>query len=312
MKLNKHARIYIAGHRGLVGSSLVRTFQKQGVANLILRTRQELDLTCREEVFTFFKEACPQYVIIAAGHVGGIAANISAPVEFLLNNIKIQNNLLEACLHFHVEKTLFLGSSCIYPRESPQPMRESYLMTGPLEPTNESYAMAKLVGIKLCNALRNQYGMNVICPLPSNVYGPGDHFEFERSHVVSALVRRFCEAKNGSIQKVTLWGTGTARRELLHVDDLSEACLFLMQRYDSSEIINVGTGEDVTIRELVERVARTVGYKGEIEWDHTKPDGMPRKLLDVTKLHALGWKHQIDLEEGIRSVVNDYYSRYGK
>lgn len=312
MELNKLARIYIAGHRGLVGSSLVRVFLKKGIGDLILRTRQELDLTSRNEVFQFFKETSPQYVIIAAAQVGGIAANMSAPVEFLLNNLKIQNNILEACLHFQVKKTVFLGSSCIYPRESPQPMRESYLMTGPLEPTNESYAIAKLVGIKLCNALRTQYGLNVICPLPSNVYGPGDHFEYERSHVVPALVRRFCEAQKVSSPRVTLWGTGAARRELLHADDLSEACIFLMKNYDSSEILNVGTGIDFTIKELALTVARIVGYEGEIEWDITKPDGMPRKLLNVAKLHALGWKHQISLEEGIVSVVEDYNARFGK
>lgn len=310
MELQRNARIYVAGHRGLVGSSLVRILQKNSSQNLILRTRQEVDLTCRDEVLKLFKETSPEYVVIAAAQVGGIAANMAAPVDFLLNNLKIQNNLLEACLQFKVRKTIFLGSSCIYPRESPQPMRESYLMTGPLEPTNESYAMAKLVGVKLCQSLHAQYGLNVICPLPSNVYGPGDHFEYEKSHVVPALVRRFCEAKKNGDAKVTLWGSGAARRELLHVDDLSDACIFLMKNYDSPEIINVGTGLDFSIKELAVTVAQIVAYEGKIEWDLTKPDGMPRKLLDISRLQGLGWKHRIDLEEGITSVVADYYSRF--
>lgn len=304
------SRIYIAGHRGLVGAALVRYFQSKGFNNLLLRTRAELDLAAPEDVRRFFETARPQYVIIAAAKVGGIAANIAAPVDFLVSNLAIQNNLLLACEHLRVAKTIFLGSSCIYPRESPQPMREDYYMRGPLEPTNESYAVAKIAGIRLAQALRQQYQLNVICPMPCNVYGPGDHFEFERAHVVSALVRRFVEAKRANARSLTLWGTGTARRELLHVDDLADACLFLLEHYDSPDIINVGSGEDVTIRGLAEMVAGTVGYEGDLEWDHSKPDGMPQKRLDVSKLRALGWRHTIELEEGIRTVVEDFRRRH--
>ena len=308
--LTANSKIYIAGHEGLVGSALVRYFRQNGFKNLLLRPRSDMDLTSRELVWHFFKISRPEYVIIAAAKVGGISANMAAPVDFLVENLEIQNNILLACQHFQVTKTIFLGSSCIYPRKSPQPMREDYFMTGPLEPTNESYAVAKIAGIRLAQALRQQFGMNVICPMPSNVYGPGDHFEFERSHVVSALVRRFIEAKRNNMPVVTLWGTGNARRELLHVDDLADACLFLMRYYDLPEIINVGPGEDITIRELAEMIASLVEYNGKIEWDSTKPDGMLMKLLDVSRLYALGWRHRIDLATGIRSVVADFEARY--
>jgi GDP-L-fucose synthase len=306
VEVNPNARIYIAGHRGLVGGALVRHFRRAGFLNLILRTRAEVDLTACESVSQLFLETVPEYVIIAAAKVGGIAANMAAPVDFLLENLKIQNNVLEACQQFQVKKTIFLGSSCIYPRESPQPMREDYFMHGPVEPTNESYAVAKIAGIRLAQSLRQQYGLDVICPMPCNVYGPGDHFEFERSHVISALVRRFVEAKQTNAPSVTLWGTGNARREFLHVDDLADACLFLLERFDSSDIINVGSGEDFAIRELAETVARLVEYVGGLEWDLTKPDGMPRKLLDVTKVHALGWRHKIELEDGLKMVISDF------
>jgi GDP-L-fucose synthase len=306
-EIDPKLRIFIAGHRGLVGAALMRHFQQAGFDNLILRPRAEVDLTSREAVFRLFQETTPEYVIIAAAKVGGIAANMAAPVEFLLEKLKIQNNLLEACQQFQVKKTLFLGSSCIYPREAPQPIREDYFMHGPLEPTNESYAIAKIAGIRLSQALHQQYGLDIICPMPCNLYGPGDHFEFERSHVLSALVRRFVEAKQTNAPAVTLWGTGNARREILHVDDLADACLFLLQNYDSPEIINVGTGKDFTIRECAETVARAVGYLGKLEWDITKPDGMPRKLLDVTKMQALGWRHKIELEYGLKSVIADFH-----
>ena len=308
--LVSRSRVYIAGHQGLVGAALTRCFQSNGFSNLLLRTRTELDLTSREAVWGFFETARPEYVVLAAAKVGGIAANIAAPVDFLVENLEIQNNVLLACRHFQVAKTVFLGSSCIYPRESPQPMRETYFMQGSLEPTNESYAVAKIAGIRLAQSLRQQYGLDVISPMPSNVYGPGDHFEFERSHVVSALVRRFVEAKRANVPSVTLWGTGSARRELLHVDDLASACLFLLKHYSSPEIVNVGTGEDVTIRELAEAIASIVGYAGTLEWDLSKPDGMPRKLMDVSRIHALGWRHQVDLGTGIRSVVADFEHRY--
>jgi GDP-L-fucose synthase len=308
--LVSHSKIYVAGHRGLVGAALVRHFRQHGFGNLVLRTRAELDLRSREAVWTFFETTRPQYVILAAAKVGGIAANMAAPVDFLVENLEIQTNVLLACQHFQVTKMMFLGSSCIYPRESPQPMREEYFMQGPLEPTNESYAIAKIAGICLAQALRKQYGLNVICPMPSNVYGPADHFEFERSHVVSALVRRFIEAKRSNAPSVTLWGTGKARRELLHVDDLADACLFLLRTYDLPDIINVGSGEDITIRKLSETIASIVGYAGKFEWDSSKPDGMPRKLMDVSRLSALGWRHKIDLGTGIASVVANFESRF--
>jgi len=309
-KLTTHSKIYIAGHCGLVGASLLRHLMRNGFDNILVRTRTELDLTSRKDVWNFFYDERPEYVIIAAAKVGGIAANMAEPVDFLINNLEIQNNVLLACREFQVTKTMFLGSSCVYPREAPQPMSEVCFMHGPVEPTNESYAIAKIAGIRLAQALRQQYGLNVICPMPCNVYGPGDHFEFERSHVVSALVRRFIEAKRNDAPIVTLWGTGNARRELLHVDDLADACLFLLRNYDLPEIINVGSGQDLTIRELAETIAKIVEYTGKLEWDLAKPDGMPMKLLDVSRLHALGWRHKIDLATGIRSVVADFYVRY--
>lgn len=308
--LTSCSKIYIAGHCGLVGASLLRHLMNNGFDNVLVRTRTELDLTSRKDVFALFNDEHPEYVIIAAAKVGGIAANMAEPVNFLVDNLEIQSNILLACQHFKVIKTLFLGSSCVYPREAPQPMSEVSFMRGPVEPTNESYAIAKIAGIRLAQALRQQYGLNVICPMPCNVYGPGDHFEFERSHVVSALVRRFIEAKRNNAPIVTLWGTGNARRELLHVDDLADACLFLLRNYDLPEIINVGTGQDLTIRELAETIAKIVGYTCKLEWDLTKPDGMPMKLLDVSRLHALGWRHRIDLATGIRSVVADFEVRY--
>ena len=308
--INSNSRIYIAGHCGLVGSGLVRCFQRNGFKALLLRTRSELNLRSNRDVINFFEAFRPECVIIAAAKVGGIAANIASPVDFLVENLEIQNNILLACQHFNVKKVLFLGSSCIYPRESPQPMREDYFMTGPLEPTNESYAIAKISGIRLAQSLRQQYGLDIICPMPSNIYGPGDHFEYERSHVLSALVRRFIEAKRNAKPEVNLWGTGNARRELLHVDDLADACLFLMYNYSSNDIINVGTGEDFSIRELAETISKLVGYAGQLQWDITKPDGMPRKLMDVSRLHSLGWSYKIDLESGIRSVIADFERRY--
>ena len=304
--LSADSRIYVAGHAGLVGSALVRRLRGGLVKDLILRTRQELDLTSRDAVFRLFEQTRPEFVFIAAARVGGIAANMGSPVEFLVENLDIQNNLLLACSRFGVAKTLFLGSSCVYPREAPQPMREECFMTGPVEPTNESYAIAKIAGVRLARALREQHGTRVICPMPSNVYGPGDHFDLTRAHVVSALVRRFCEAERDRAPVVVVWGTGSARRELLHVDDLADACLFLMEHFDSPELINVGTGEDVTIRELAETVARVVGYRGRIEWDATKPDGMPRKVLDVARLRSLGWRHSVGLEDGLRRLTNDF------
>jgi len=288
----------------------LRHLQNEGFTNLIVRTRTELDLTTQRDVWSFFDSERPEYVILAAAKVGGIAANMAEPVSFLIDNLEIQNNVLLACHKFSVSKTMFLGSSCVYPREAPQPMSEACFMQGPVEATNESYAIAKIAGIRLARALYQQYGLNVICPMPCNAYGPGDHFEFERSHVMSALVRRFIEAKRTSSPSVTIWGTGSARRELLHVDDLADACLFLLKNYDSPELINVGSGFDLTIRELAEKVAEIVGFKGKLDWDTTKPDGMPQKLLDVRRLNDLGWRYKIDLESGIKSVVKDFKLRY--
>ena len=310
MGIDRDERIFVAGHSGFVGRGIVRMLRARAFENLVLRTRRELDLTDRDAVLSMFESQHPAVVILAAGKVGGIAANMATPVDFLLDNLRIQNNVLEACLRAKVRKTVFLGSSCIYPREAPQPMSEDSYMHGPVEPTNESYAIAKIAGYQLSRAMREQYGLDVICPMPSNIYGPGDHFEFERSHVLSALVRRFSEAVDHGLPEVTLWGTGSARREFLHVDDLADAVIFLTEHWSSPALINVGSGSDVTIRELADLIAAAVGYRGAIRWDTSRPDGMPRKLLDVRKVRQLGWRHHIDLPEGILTVVADYRARF--
>jgi GDP-L-fucose synthase len=303
--MKQDARIYVAGHEGLVGSAIVRRLTQAGHGNLVLATHKELDLTDRARVRRFFEAERPEFVFLAAAKVGGIAANMAAPVEFLLVNLAIQNNVLEAAADGGALKTMFLGSSCVYPRDAAQPMREEAYMTGPLEPTNESYAVAKIAGIRLAQALHAQRGTAIVCPMPCNVYGPGDHFEFDRSHVVSAMVRRFLEAQAAHQPSVTLWSSGAARREFLHVDDLADACVFLMETWSSPELINVGTGVDLTIRELATLVAGLVGYQGRIEWDLSKPDGMPRKLLDVSRLAAMGWRHRIELADGLQGVISD-------
>lgn len=303
--LRPAACTYVAGHRGLVGSAILRKLAALGFTNVLTRDRRELDLTDRDSVRRFLAAHRPEFVFLCAARVGGIAANIAEPVPFLLDNLAIQNNVLEACAAFGVTKTMFLGSSCVYPRQAPQPIRESSFMTGPLEPTNESYAVAKIAGIRLAAALHAQYGLRIVCPMPCNVYGPNDHFEFERSHVVSALVRRFVEAADAGAAEVVLWGTGSARREFMHADDLADACLFLMERHDSPELINVGTGVDQTIRELAELIAAAVGYRGRMSWDASRPDGMPRKLLDVSRINALGWRSRIDLASGLPGVIDE-------
>jgi GDP-L-fucose synthase len=303
--LGADARVFVAGHRGLVGSAIHRKLAAMGCTHVLTRDRRELDLTDRESVRRFFAAHRPEFVFLCAAKVGGIAANMAEPVAFLLDNLAIQNNVLEACAAFGVTKTIFLGSSCVYPREAPQPIQESSFMTGPLEPTNESYAVAKVAGVRLAAALHEQYGLSILCPMPCNVYGPNDHFEFERSHVVSALVRRFVEATDAGASEVVLWGTGSARREFMHADDLADACLFLIERYDSPELINVGTGVDQTIRELAELIAAAVGYRGRMTWDTSKPDGMPRKLLDVSRINALGWRSSIDLASGLPGVIDE-------
>ena len=294
--------VYVAGHKGLVGSALLRHLQKNRYRNVLVRTRQELDLRQSDAVRNFFSQARPEAVVVAAAKVGGIKANSDYPVEFLLENLQIQNNLIAASFEFGVKKLLFLGSSCVYPKLAPQPIREESLLAGPLEPTNEPYAIAKIAGIKLCQAYAQQYGMNFICAMPTNIYGPGDNFDLEKSHVLAALIRKVHEAKLRNQREVTIWGTGTPQREFLHADDLADALRFLLENYDSSEIINVGCGEDLTIRELVEIVARVIGFEIDLVFDTTKPDGTPRKLLDTTRLQALGWKPQISLNDGIQQT----------
>jgi GDP-L-fucose synthase len=294
--------IYVAGHGGLVGSAVVRNLQKNGYSNILVRSHRELDLRNPEDVRKFFSETRPEAVVIAAAKVGGIQANSANPVEFLLENLQIQNNVVATSFEFGVKKLLFLGSSCIYPKLTPQPIREDSLLTGPLEPSNEPYAIAKIAGIKLCQAYARQYGANYICAMPTNVYGPGDNFDLEKSHVLPALIRKVQEAKMKKRSEVTIWGTGTPRREFLHADDLADALRFLLENYDSPEIINVGYGEDVTIYDLVEIIARVVGLEVKIEFDASRPDGTPRKLLDSSRLQALGWQPRISLQEGIRQT----------
>ena len=298
--------IYVAGHRGLVGSALVRALERHGFTNLLRHTHAELDLTDRDAVDTFFAEQRPAYVFLAAAKVGGIVANDTYPADFIRDNLAIQLHVIDAAHRFGVEKLLFLGSSCIYPKLCPQPMKEEYLLTGALEPTNSAYAVAKIAGIEMCQAYRRQYGCHFISVMPTNLYGPGDNYDLETSHVLPALIRKFHEAQEAGTPTVTIWGTGSPRREFLHADDLAEACLFLMDRYDEPEIINIGVGEDATIRELAERVAEATGFTGELLFDTSKPDGTPRKLLDVSRLTTLGWRAQIDLREGIRRTVEEY------
>lgn len=294
--------VYIAGHKGLVGSALLRNLQKNGYRNILVRSRQELDLRQSDDVWSFFSQARPEAVVVAAAKVGGIKANSEYPVDFLLENLQIQNNLIAASFEFGVKKLLFLGSSCVYPKLAAQPIREEYLLTGSLEPTNEPYAIAKIAGIKLCQAYAQQYGKNFVCAMPTNIYGPGDNFDLDRSHVLAALIRKVHEAKVNKRRKVTLWGTGTPRREFLHADDLADALRFLLENYDSPEIINVGCGEDLTIRELVEIIAKVIGFEIDLVFDMTKPDGTPQKLLDTSRLLALGWKPRISLYDGIQQT----------
>jgi len=297
--MNKDSKIYVAGHRGLVGAAIVRALQKEGFTNLILKTHKELDLLDQPAVRDFFALEKPEYVFLAAAKVGGIMANKTYPAEFIYSNLTIETNIIHSAYLSKVKKLLFLGSSCIYPKLCPQPIKEEYLMTGELEPSNKSYALAKIAGIFMCQSYNEQYGTNFISLMPTNLYGPNDNFDLENSHVLPAMIRKFHEAKNKNEPSITLWGTGSAMREFLHVDDLAEASLFLMKNYNDSSIINVGTGEDVTIKELAEKIKDIAGYEGEIVWDATKPNGTPRKLLDVSKIHSLGWKHSIALDEGV-------------
>src|SRR5438309_5443325 len=292
-------KIYVAGHRGLVGSAIVRLLRTRSFNHLITRVRSELDLRDQSAARSFFAQEKPDIVVLAAARVGGIKANSDAPVEFLIENVEVQNNAISAAYESGVRKLIFLGSSCIYPKLAPQPIRESALLTGPLEPTNEAYAIAKIAGIKLCQAFAREYVANFISAMPTNLYGPGDNFDLETSHVLAALLRKAHEAKTRKDRKLIVWGTGKPRREFLHVDDLAAACLLLLQKYDSPEIINVGCGEDVSIRELAELICDVVGFDGELAWDTTKPEGTPRKLLDVSKIRALSWQPTIPLRQGI-------------
>jgi len=300
--MNKDEIAYVAGHRGLVGSALVRRLTAGGNSHLLLRTHAELELRDQQAVNEFFASERPSQVYLAAAKVGGILANDTNPADFLRDNLQIQTNVIDAAMRFGTRKLLFLGSSCIYPKYAPQPMPESCLLTGPLEPTNEWYAIAKIAGIKLCQAYRRQYGFNAIAAMPTNLYGPGDNFNLAKSHVLPALIRRFHEARVNDAASVIVWGTGEPRREFLHVDDLADALLFLMTNYDGEELVNVGWGEDLSIRELAELIKKVVGFKGAIEFDSTKPDGTPRKLLDTTRLSQLGWRPRVGLEAGLRST----------
>ncbi|HKI60918.1 MAG TPA: GDP-L-fucose synthase [Mariprofundaceae bacterium] len=348
--MNKDSRIYVAGHRGLVGSAIVRKLQAEGYNNLILRTSAEVDLRSQAAVDVFFSEQKPEYVFLAAAKVGGIHANDTYPADFLRDNLQIQTNVIDASYRNGAKKLLFLGSSCIYPKMAPQPLKEEYLLTGVLEPTNEWYAVAKIAGIKMCQAYRGQYGFNAISLMPTNLYGPNDNFDLNNSHVLPALIRKFHLAKlalagdvvsiakdeerygpihddilcmlglirmdygfvrSDETPKVMLWGTGSPKREFLHVDDLADACLFLMQNYDQEEIINVGVGEDVSIRELAELVQQIAGFEGEVVWDESKPNGTPRKLMDVDRLKARGWTASIDLSDGISSAYQAYLEGNG-
>ena len=310
--LSKKTKIYVAGHRGLVGGAIVRRLRAAGYANLVTRTHAELDLTDPRAVDGFFAAERPEYVFLAAARVGGIKANDTYPADFVRDNLLIQTNVIDAAHRHGVLKLLFLGSSCIYPKHAPQPMREEHLLTGKLEPTNDAYAIAKIAGIIMCKSYNRQHGTNFVAAMPTNIYGPGDNFNLDTSHVLAALIRRFHEAKASGSASVTLWGTGTPRREFLYVDDLADACLFLMNKFDwdparpDDVFVNVGVGEDVTIKELAELIARVVGFNGEIVWDTSMPDGTPRKLLEVSRLERMGWRARTSLEEGIRKTYQWY------
>jgi GDP-L-fucose synthase len=314
--MKKGSKIYIAGHNGLVGSAIKRNLEKKGFENLVYKTRKELDLMNEKAVRNFFEKEKPEYVFLAAAKVGGIVANRDYPADFIYQNLQIQNNIIHSSYLTGVKKLLFLGSSCIYPKFASQPMKEEYLLTGELEFTNEPYAIAKIAGIKMCQSYNRQYGTNFIACMPTNLYGPNDNFDLESSHVLPAMIRKFHEAKENQNKDVVLWGSGSPKREFLYVDDLADACLFLMEKYNPSKkenekgeiFLNIGTGEDLSIKELASIIKKVVGYKGKIIWDESKPDGTPRKLLDVSKIHNLGWKHKIDLETGIRKTYEWYKS----
>ena len=306
--MEKSAKIYVAGHRGMVGSAIVRKLQQEGYEHFVFRTSTELDLRNQEATDVFFKEQKPDYVFLAAAKVGGIVANNTYRADFLYDNLMIQNNILHSAYQHSVTKLIFLGSSCIYPKFAEQPIQEEYLLTGTLEHTNEPYAIAKIAGLKLCEAYRSQYGCNFISVMPTNLYGPNDNYDLNNSHVLPALLRKMISAKRNNLPSVEIWGTGTPRREFLHVDDLADACYFLMNEYNSAQWLNIGVGEDISIKELAELIKDITGYGGELKFNTEKPDGTPRKLLDVSKLHALGWKAKINLKDGIEKVYQEIKS----
>jgi GDP-L-fucose synthase len=308
--VKKDSKIYIAGHRGMVGSAILRKLQENGFDHFVLRNSKELDLCNQQAVSAFFESEKPEYVFLAAAKVGGIIANNTYRADFLYENLAIQNNVIHSAFETKVKKMMFLGSSCIYPKLAPQPLKEEYLLSGFLEQTNEPYAIAKIAGIKLCEAYRKQYGCDFISVMPTNLYGPNDNYDLQNSHVLPAMIRKFHEAKTAGSASVTLWGTGSPMREFLHADDLAEACVFLMENYSEPEFINVGTGKDVTIKELAETVCKIVKFEGDLIWDTSKPDGTPRKLMDVSKLHAQGWKHTIELQEGIALAYQDFLGHH--
>lgn len=302
--MDKKSKIYIAGHRGLVGSAIVRNLKEKGYNNLTYKSHSELDLTNQDDVRQFFKEEKPEYVFLAAAKVGGINSNNTYPADFIYENLMIQNNIIKASHDFKVEKLLFLGSSCIYPKMASQPIKEEYLLSGYLEPTNEAYAIAKIAGLKMCSFFKRQYGDNFISCMPTNLYGPNDNFDLDNSHVMPALIRKFHEAKMKNKPVVEVWGTGTPLREFLYVDDMADACVYLMENYDEEQHVNIGTGEEITIKELSEMIQNIVGFHGELKFNNEKPDGTPRKLLDVSKLRRLGWKHNVELEQGIKMAYS--------
>jgi GDP-L-fucose synthase len=306
--MNKFDKIYIAGHRGMVGSAIARNLQKQGFENIVTKTSVELDLRTQEAVNEFFEVERPDYVFLAAAKVGGIHANNTYRGEFLYENLMIQNNVIHSAYATKVKKLLFLGSSCIYPKMAPQPLKEEYLLSGPLESTNEPYAIAKIAGIKLCDAYRHQYGCNFISVMPTNLYGPNDNYDLQNAHVLPTFIRKFHEAKSSGAKEVVIWGSGTPRREFLHADDLADACVYLMQHYNEAGLVNIGTGIDLTITDLALMVKEVVGFEGELSYDASKPDGTPRKLLDVSRLTSLGWNYKINLREGLEMVYKDYLS----
>lgn len=304
--MNKDSLIYVAGHRGMVGGAIVRNLQANGYTNIITQTRKELDLLNQSAVFNFFEKNKPEYVFLSAAKVGGIVGNKTHPAEFIYENLVVETNIIHAAHINKVKKLLFLGSSCIYPKMAPQPITENSLLTSPLEPSNQFYAIAKIAGLKLCEAYKEQYGDNFISVMPTNLYGPNDMYNLENSHVIPGMIRKFHEAKIGKTPTVTLWGTGSPKREFLYVDDLADACVFLMNNYNEKDIVNIGTGEDMSIKDLAEEIQKVVGYTGEIIFDTTKPDGTPRKLLDVSKLHKLGWKHNTNFDEGIKKTYASF------